>query len=382
MSSNEPTAGATRLRRTIADLRPAMGRFALREQARAGAVAACGLAGCVILGLIALDSGHALLFAPLGASAVLLFAVPNSPLAQPWSAVAGNTASAILAIAVTGIVPSPWAAPVCVGGAIVLMMGLRALHPPGGAVALLVALGAADGHPFGQIFALLPVALGTGALVAFAIGLNRLTGRVYPFRRAASQRDGAAARHAGLGLSTEELRALLSRFNQSTNLGAADLGRLLAAAEMEAARHRFDGRRCGDVMTRPLVTVGSDASLDEVAARFRAHPIESLPVTDAAGRMLGLILKDDLLDWAVAGPDGRSWRRADGRRTAPRAEAVMRTDVRAVPHDTPVGVLLGALGRNPTPVVPVTEGETLVGVITRADVLDLLLEGAGQRVPA
>lgn len=47
-----------------------------------------------------------------------------------------------------------------------------------------------------------------------------------------------------LGLTNNDLGALLARFNQSTNLGVGNLGRLLAAAEEEAAQHRFDRTTC------------------------------------------------------------------------------------------------------------------------------------------
>ena len=81
--------------------------------------------------------GQALLIAPFGASAFLIFAVPNSPLAQPWSAVVGNTLSCLAALAVlqTGLPVVP-----AIGAAVLLavlaMAAARAMHPPGGAVAI------------------------------------------------------------------------------------------------------------------------------------------------------------------------------------------------------------------------------------------------------
>nr|WP_273544964.1 HPP family protein [Heliomarina baculiformis] len=47
------------------------------------------------------------LVAPFGATSVLLFAVPNSPLAQPWSAVIGNTVAALVAVTVCLLVSDP-----------------------------------------------------------------------------------------------------------------------------------------------------------------------------------------------------------------------------------------------------------------------------------
>ena len=68
-----------------------------------------GLAACAWLILAPeVDLRHGLyMIAPLGASAVLLFAAPNSPLAQPWSAVVGNSVSAAVAVAVQEVGAEP-----------------------------------------------------------------------------------------------------------------------------------------------------------------------------------------------------------------------------------------------------------------------------------
>ena len=66
--------------------------------------------------------------------AVLLFAAPASPLAQPWSVVGGNTLSTLVGVACVLLIPDPVAAAaVAVALAIAVMFALRCLHPPGGA---------------------------------------------------------------------------------------------------------------------------------------------------------------------------------------------------------------------------------------------------------
>ncbi|OJH85157.1 putative transmembrane protein [Serratia marcescens] len=98
--------------------------------------------------------------APMGASAVLLFGVPNSPLAQPWSIVGGNALAATVGVSVGLLIPDPGlacgaAAAVAIG----LMFKLRCLHPPGGAVALTAILGGPGIHQMGYHFVLYPVLL-------------------------------------------------------------------------------------------------------------------------------------------------------------------------------------------------------------------------------
>ena len=78
-------------------LGPVTVRPAWPELLRYGLGAGLGLAlAGLMVGLTDHWFPHALfLFAPLGASAVLVFAVPSSPLAQPWNCVVGNTVSAL-----------------------------------------------------------------------------------------------------------------------------------------------------------------------------------------------------------------------------------------------------------------------------------------------
>src|SRR5215213_983986 len=96
-----------------------------------------------LLGRLALGTTGDLpwLVAPLGASAVLVFAVPASPLAQPWSVVGGNVISALMGIACARWIPDPaLTGAAAVSLAIGAMFVLRCLHPPGGAMALIAVM--------------------------------------------------------------------------------------------------------------------------------------------------------------------------------------------------------------------------------------------------
>ncbi|EDQ03197.1 Hypoxic response protein 1 (plasmid) [Sulfitobacter indolifex] len=358
-------------------LEPALPRFHGGEPLRAGLGALIGISVCVGLAYLGALFGQTsfYLVAPLGATAVLLFCVPNSPLAQPWSAVMGNISAALVALITVWYIPGAWSVGIAVGGAITVMMFLRALHPPGGAVALLTALNPEVALAAGPWFALVPLGLATVVLVLCATVYNRLTGRKYPFRLPKEEPDDAPPR---LGLSTDKISELLERYNQTTNLGVADLGRLLAAAEAEAAQHRFDGTTCADIMTSDLITVCPKTSLKEAARLLRKHRIKSLPVVDAGDSLRGVIFQADLLDVIFA--QGRPLaRKQQARQTA---EDVMHSANRAVPHDLPVGVLLNRLAEQGSDVIPVVRGTQLVGILTRTDIMRLLLQGADERAVA
>lgn len=110
--------------------------------------------------------------APMGASAVLLFGVPSSPLAQPWSIV-GECGFGVDRCYRRDVGAS--ACPACglaAGLAIAAMYFLRCLHPPGGAVALTAILGGAGVHSAGYHFVLTPVLLNSAMLALLAIIFN------------------------------------------------------------------------------------------------------------------------------------------------------------------------------------------------------------------
>jgi CBS domain-containing membrane protein len=128
----------------LRSFKPVPPRYRPIEFARGGVGALAGIivASVVVRYFHAGPLGLPFIVAPIGASAVLVFAAPASPLAQPWAVLGGNTASAAVGIAFARLFNDTMvAAAVAVGCAIVVMMLLNCLHPPGGACALFAAVG-------------------------------------------------------------------------------------------------------------------------------------------------------------------------------------------------------------------------------------------------
>ncbi|MEB3317041.1 MAG: HPP family protein [Cyanobacteriota bacterium] len=129
-----------------------------------------GLFAITALGLISTWSHDPLVVVPFGASSVLLFGHPSSPLAQPRNIVLGNTAAAMVSVAcVAWLGSAPWVMGLAVGGTIALGHLLRCLHPPAGAVALLGVLLKAK-----PAFVLMPVLSGSPLLTLLAVLFSRL----------------------------------------------------------------------------------------------------------------------------------------------------------------------------------------------------------------
>ena len=271
------------IRRALRSLGP-VATVPLTESGRAALGAMLGIGIAAFLASAAADGlflRHFVLMAPFGATATLIFAAPNSPLAQPWPVFVGTLVSALVAVAVSMAVPQTVvAAPLAVALAIFVMALCRATHPPGGAVALMVPLaGPAHADP---AWPFLPLAVGTLLLIGIGVLFARATGRRYPFRHVGDANavgTGDPDPVERTGLSEDELAGILVRYRQSLNLGVEDLARLIAAAEVEAAGNRIGAGTVASIMSRDLVTVAPGTPLDEIAGLFVRHGFTSLPVT-------------------------------------------------------------------------------------------------------
>ena len=207
---------------------PRLAGATLADRVRAGVAAILGVGLAALLsGLLPAAPGAALiLVAPIGASAVLVFAVPASPLAQPWAVLGGNVVSAVVGMIAAVAVPVPaLAAGVAVGAAIIAMSLLRCLHPPGGAVALTAVLGTPLLAATGPWFPLLPVGLNSAALVLAGWAWHRWSGHSYPHRPP----------QAVVSLfHREDMDKALSEMGDSFDVAPEDLDALLNRAEAHA----------------------------------------------------------------------------------------------------------------------------------------------------
>ena len=206
-----------------------------RLAACAGAFAAIALTAAAG---VMLPIHSPLMVAPIGASAVLVFAVPTSPLAQPWPVIGGNVISASLGLIIAWMVPDiTVAAALAVALAIAVMSVTRSLHPPGGAVALTAVLGGQAVGGWGVLFPLVPVGVDSIALVLLAMGFHALSRRAYPHRLPQLQ-PGSATRKPTPMLNTSDIDEALAQMGESFDIARDDLDRLLEYAEANAARRQ------------------------------------------------------------------------------------------------------------------------------------------------
>jgi CBS domain-containing membrane protein len=197
-----------------------------------GALVGIGFAALVTHMLLPASSPNLpWMIASVGASSVLVFALPASPLAQPWAVFGGNMLSAMIGLVAGHMVPVPELAyALAVGLAIAGMSMARCLHPPGGACALLGALGAAHG----PLDLLLPLFLNNLGLLAIGWLYNNFTGHPWPHRMASAPpvpMQGWIATY-----DAEDLDAVLEEWDEVLDVSRDDLDALFRAVERRVQR--------------------------------------------------------------------------------------------------------------------------------------------------
>lgn len=178
------------------------------------------------------------LIGPLGASAVLLFAVSSGALAQPWAIVGGYLCATVVALLVAHVFGRTLgSACLAAGLALILMCWLRCLHPPAGALALLMVL--ADPATIALDWkALGPVMFSAMTLLLSALAYNNLTRIRYP-RRASERVALVPADHPPIdsqAITAQDLKLALADLEAFFDITPEDLEQLIHASELHAKR--------------------------------------------------------------------------------------------------------------------------------------------------
>ena len=350
-----------------------------------------GLAIAAVLSYLTYGShAEALYFiAPMGASAVILFCLPASPLAQPWSVIGGNVISAIAGVASWHLLPNPLlAVPLAGALAIGAMFALRCLHPPGGSVALTAVLGGAAVHGAGWSFVFWPVGLNSALLVLAALLYNNLSGRRYPHhqRLVQSNPHGTAdvAPTARLGFTQADLDVALRRYGQVLDVSPDELEAIFLQTEAAAYQRRFGVVRCADAMSRHALTVEFGTLLAQAWQLMQAHQLHALPVLNRARRVIGIVTQGDFLRHAQGDEQVRlgarlgQLLRPSGTSHGEKPEVVgqiMSTAVQTVAASAPVVQLVPLMANSGLHHLPVVDDEQrCVGMLTQSDVLAALYE--------
>jgi CBS domain-containing membrane protein len=319
------------------------------------------------------------LVAPMGASAVLLFAVPASPIAQPWSFVGGNLISATIGVTSSQFISDPLlAAAAAIAFALCAMFAFRCVHPPSGAVALTAVLGGPGIRSLGYGFVLAPIAVQSLIMLVCAIAYHALTGHRYPHTR----HDSNAINNSGGSreeISRVELESALRRRGELLDIGTDDLASLLREVQMLPYVRSFSELTCGDVMSRPVICAPTKTSLKAARDILREHRIKALPVTDESDRVIGIVTWADVRGCEETSSIAEASDLRLERRTNRCQETLVDSLMAAMPETVEAKTLLITVvpkfakhGHHHIPVV--NSHGRLVGMLTQADVVSGLYQ--------
>ena len=314
--------------------------------------------------------------ASLGASAIILFAMPHSPVAQPWPVIGGYFFAGATGFVCAALLPSPaLSAAVAVAMCVWLMARYNCIHPPGGALALMLAMDHSPAAlPIPQMSAV--IAANVVLLMICAVLINKfLLRRQYPYGAQPAE-EGDLPTMERDSLNHEDLESAIRKLDIFVDIREHDLVTLYNLA-VEHAFNRHSGLTCADIMTREVVCTSFGTALEVAWQQLQSHQIKAMPVLDNYRRLVGMVSLSDFL----RGVDSRTASGAtEGLRALLRRTSgeysdkpevvgqIMSAKVHAVHPDTPVAELLRQSFAQRTHHIPVIdERRRVVGMIGRSD---------------
>jgi CBS domain-containing membrane protein len=330
-------------------------------------------------------TGLKTLLASMGASAVILFAMPLSPVAKPWPLIGGHFISATLGILCAMLIPSSvWiAAAVAVALSILAMQLARCLHPPGGASALIPVLGGESIKALGFQFLLTPLALNVAVLW--------LISTLYQFWLAKSAAPTTPESHKPIerfGINSEDLRAALADMGSFVDIGERELTEIYQLAAARSFRREFGDITAADIMTPAPFTVEFGTELEEAWTLMQTHRIKALPVIDRGRHVVGIVTQSDFFRHARAerlqglGGKLRDLLRPSTTTHSDKPEVVgqiMSTPVLTANTQQHLSELAHLLTERSVHQLPVVdERHKLAGIITQTDLIAALYRGMAE----
>ncbi len=266
------------------------------------AILTCGAAiffTALISHLYAGEHGR-ILVASMGASAVILFILPSSPLAQPWSFAGGQMLSAIAGVYCSYFILEPaLAAGLSVALAVTAMLCLRCLHPPGAATALAPVL--SNPHPplLDLDFLLLPMAANVCLMLALALLINKiLLRRNYPAIGQATfkpSHPNPLAQSNLLNIDMADIQQALAQMDHVLDISQHDLQQLLTFLHVRSVEKNSGLQTCADIMQLGIVTVEYATEVETAWRMLQEQHLTVMPVLDKARRVIGIVTRHDFL---------------------------------------------------------------------------------------
>ena len=335
------------------------------------------------------SSAYPIIIASMGASAVIVFIIPNSPLAQPWPLVGGQLVSAMVGLVCAQLFTDTiLASASAVGGSVLIMLLLRCLHPPGAATALTPIMAGSPITALGYSFVLLPVGLNVAIMLITAIVINRwLLHHEYP--NVPQQADHNKHQRSTLiqetqltGISEQDVEHALESMNMFMDVSKGDLSKLLSNAQLHSFKRYRGAITCADIMVKDSLTVEYGTAVEEAWRVMQSEKLKAMPVIDRARRVIGIITWNDFFKFITVENNEtfqekfKAFIRRTPDITTNKPESVghiMTAPVSVLPENTSIAELIPLMSDQGFRQIPIVNSENrLVGMVYQANLIAAL----------
>ncbi len=332
--------------------------------------------------------GYPLIVASMGASAIILFFIPGSPLAQPWSFVGGQLVSAVVGVACAlNISETATAAAVAVGGAVLMMLLMRCLHPPAAATSLTPIMAGTSITSLGYSFVLVPVAINVITMLLLAIIINRwVMTRDYPsplpVKKKTRQRHTLSEPSHQIGFSEQDLDLALKDSDVFIDMTHAELGHVLTQVEKNAFKRIKGDISCADIMIKNVIAVEFGTEVEQAWEMMHSNRLKAMPVIDRARRVIGILTWNDFFKFIDLNAyesildKFRGFIRRTAGITASKPESVgliMTSSVVTLPETTHIADLVSLMSIQGHRQIPIVNSEQrLIGMVYQANLIAAL----------
>ncbi len=350
----------------LLNLKPNFKLLPFKDRLLCGLGALLGLLLSSLISWWVLGDFEAWYIAPMGASSVLLFAVPASPLAQPWNMVVGNSIAALVGVSCSLLFPSLTVAfSLAVAVSIILMLSTDSLHPPSGAVAITAVLGGDAVHALGYAFVFYPVLLNSVLLMVIAIVFNRMLGKSYPQQLQLNTRSKDPTPTQKVTIQPQDIQEVLDQQTELLDISEYDLQKIILEAQGLANARAVNQFTCQDIMSKDVVSLQETDDIQHALSKFKQMNLMSLPVVNSAQQLVGTLAMYQLIEWFQRATDLRSgWESEVGH--------IMSRKVVTVQPLQPIQDLVPYFVERSFNYIPVLNEQQLVGIISRADIIAAL----------
>ncbi|HEY9075329.1 MAG TPA: CBS domain-containing protein [Anaerolineaceae bacterium] len=135
----------------------------------------------------------------------------------------------------------------------------------------------------------------------------------------------------------------------------------------------------GDRMSRPVITVSPQTSLEDALKIMRSEHISRLPVVKKNGELAGIVTEKQLLRFSPSNATTLDVWEIRGVMSRMTVEQVMATDVVTITADLPLEEAARLMVDKEIGGIPVVKDNKVVGIITETDLFKIFLEVLGAR---